>query len=241
MLDTAAKIAFAPLLLAQGLAVRRRALVLPEAAGPRDGEAGAGPPLRLLIVGDSSAAGVGAAHQDEALAGRLVARLAAHHQVSWRLIARTGATTASTLARLGETPGAPYDLAVLALGVNDLTHAVPLGRWRAQQAALRARLAERFGVRRIYASGLPPMGAFPALPQPLRWVMGQSARRYDAALARDLAGLPGARHLAFALALTPGLMAADGFHPGPAGYALWAEALAEAIGADLGAAAAAPR
>lgn len=63
-----------PLLLWQGRRVRATALRLPEAAGPRTAEGSA---LRLLIVGDSSAAGVGAAHQDEALAGRLAQALAA--------------------------------------------------------------------------------------------------------------------------------------------------------------------
>jgi len=55
------KLALAPLLIAQAIGTRRRALVLPEAAGARDGRAGDGDgaPLHLLIAGDSSAAGVG--------------------------------------------------------------------------------------------------------------------------------------------------------------------------------------
>ena len=181
--DTLAKIALAPLLAAQALGVRRRALRLPEPPGPRAGIAGSGPELRLLIAGDSSAAGVGAASQGTALAGRLVAALAASHRVQWRLIARSGATTADTLARLAATPPERFDVAVLALGVNDVTRLVPLGRWLDRQARLRALLADRFGVGRVLVSGLPPMGAFPALPAPLRQVLGMTARRYDAALA----------------------------------------------------------
>ncbi len=231
MFASAAKLTLAPLLLAQGMGVRKRALILPEAPGPRDGVAGQGPLLRLLIVGDSSAAGVGAADQDEALAGQLVARLARRFQVEWRLIARTGATTASTLRHLERVPAGNYDLALVVLGVNDVTHGVPLGRWLAQQAELRGLLHGRFAVRRVLSSGLPPMGAFPALPQPLRWVMGASARRFDRALAEATAAEPFASHLAFDLGLEPGLMAADGFHPGPAGYALWAEQLAPALAA----------
>ena len=48
-----------------------RALRLPEAEGPRAGSAGEGPALRLLILGDSSAAGVGTTHQEEALLGQM--------------------------------------------------------------------------------------------------------------------------------------------------------------------------
>lgn len=232
--DTALKLALAPVLLAQGLRVRHRALVLPEAAGPRTGTLGEGPPLRLLLVGDSSAAGVGARDQAEALAGRLTTRLAASRLVSWRLIARTGATTASTLDRLMHEAPARFDIAVTALGVNDVAHAVPLARWREQQARLHALLTERFGVSHVVVSGLPPMGAFPALPQPLRYVMGRSARRYDAALAAMFAPNPAAAtHVPFTLPLTADLMAEDGFHPGPKGYALWAETLAPAVLAAL--------
>lgn len=233
MLDTTAKLVLAPVLIAQGLGVRRRALRLPEAAGPREGVAGNGPGLRLLIVGDSSAAGVGAPDQGAALAGRLVAELGTTHRVSWRLIARTGATTADTIARLAATPPEPFDIAVTALGVNDVTRSVPLARWLTRQAELRALLANRFGVSHVIASGLPPMGDFPALPMPLRWVIGRSARRFDAGLAQATAGDPGWSHVAYHLALTPDLMADDGFHPGPAGYALWARKLAPSIRAAL--------
>ena len=65
----AAKFALGPLLLPQSRWLKRNALRLPEAAGPREGGVGAGGPLlRLLVVGDSSAAGVGVADQAQALA-----------------------------------------------------------------------------------------------------------------------------------------------------------------------------
>ncbi len=233
MLDTAAKIALAPVLAAQALWVRRHALILPEPPGPRTGETGSGPPLRLLIVGDSSAAGVGAPTQQAALAGQLVASLAEKYRVRWRLVARTGATTQGTLTRMAREPAEPFDVAVTALGVNDVTRLVALHRWLDHQARLRAQLGARFGVAHVLASGLPPMGAFPALPQPLRWVLGRTAQRFDTALARASAGVPGWRHIAFTVALTPDLMAEDGFHPGPAGYALWAQIMAAEIDAAL--------
>ena len=81
-MSLALKLALAPLLVAQALATRRRAPVLPEAEGPREGRVGRGAgALRLLIAGDSSAAGVGVAHQRDALAGHLTRAL---HQVSAR-------------------------------------------------------------------------------------------------------------------------------------------------------------
>ncbi len=222
----------APVWLAQGLHLALTAPRLPEAAGPRQGRVGAGR-LRLLILGDSSAAGVGAATQDQALAGRLAAALA-DLEPDWRLVARTGATTAAALALLRSRNHTPTDAAVVALGVNDLTRGVALPRWLAAQRALVAHLTGDLGARRVYLTGVPPMGAFPALPQPLRGVLGARAARFDAALAGLVATLPAARHLPFDPGLTdPALMASDGYHPGPALYTLWAEALARAIRADL--------
>ena len=64
-------LALAPLLFAQGVYVRRVTPRLPEAPGERSGVSGGGPALKLLILGDSAAAGVGASSQATALAGRL--------------------------------------------------------------------------------------------------------------------------------------------------------------------------
>jgi lysophospholipase L1-like esterase len=229
-------LALAPLCLVQGLVVRRHAARLPEAAGPRGGRVGAGPLLRLLILGDSSAAGVGVAHQDDALAGRLGHALAPRFTVQWQLHARIGATTASTLQTMREIDAAPFDAAVIALGVNDVARQVPLRRWLGQQQALAELLRARFSLRRAYLSGVPPMGRFPLLPQPLRAVLGARAARFDTALAQAVRGQPALRYLPIPVAaLDPELMAEDGFHPGPAIYRLWAEHLAEAICADFAA------
>ena len=91
----AAKLALMPLLIAQGRRVRGTALKLPEAAGERRGVAGTGKvALRVLIVGDSSAAGVGVGTQDEAFAGQLAHALAERTgaAVGWQLVATSGHT-----------------------------------------------------------------------------------------------------------------------------------------------------
>lgn len=64
-----------PLLWLQARHVRRVTLRMPEPPGLRAGTAGGGPLIRLLVAGDSGAAGVGAPTQDQALCGQLVRRL----------------------------------------------------------------------------------------------------------------------------------------------------------------------
>lgn len=221
-----------PLLLAQGLYVRRVTPRLPEPAGPRAGEAGAGAPLRLLITGDSAAAGVGAPTQDEALAGRLVEALAVHFRISWRLVARTGNTTAQTLAELATLPAEPFDVVVTSLGVNDVTGGVGMSRWLAQQRALVDMLRGKFAARQVLLSALPPMHLFPALPQPLRWYLGGRAARFNQLLGEWAPQQEGCRLVTADFAPDPGVMAADGFHPGPEAYAVWGRRLAAEIAAS---------
>ncbi len=169
--ETLAKVLLGPLLLAQGLYTRRVTPKLPEAEGERHGESGSGDVLRLLIVGDSAAAGVGAATQGEALSGRLVERLADGYQVAWKLWARTGLDSQGLLELLEQHAPEPFDVALLSIGVNDVTSSLTLDQWLARQQRLMALLCDRFAVRQIVVTPLPPMHLFPALPQPLRWFL----------------------------------------------------------------------
>ncbi|MEM7742606.1 MAG: SGNH/GDSL hydrolase family protein [Pseudomonadota bacterium] len=222
------RLALGPVLLWQGARVRRDVLRLPEPEGPREGLTGAGPRLSLLILGDSAAAGVGVATQDDALSGRLVRKLTPQTGLHWRLFAKTGWTTGEALAALDDLTG-NFDVAVISLGVNDVTTETPRHRYIATYARVVSRLRQNHGVRAVIASALPPMGAFPALPQPLRWYMGQQARAYGRALAEWAASEPIAQYLPFEVTIGPEDMAADGFHPGPRIYQAWADSAAAAI------------
>ena len=240
-----------PVLYVQGRRVRRTVPRLPEPPGERTGRRALPLPtnvmnpaaddierrsaLRLLIVGDSAAAGVGAPSQDVALLGRLVDALSAHGPVDWRLEARTGATAAGTRLHLAKLAPERFDVAVTSLGLNDVTGGRAPAEVLADIVAVVGLLHTRFGVRHVAVSGIPPVGEFPALPQPLRGYLGRRARALDESLAawaattRDVEHLP----LDFARdqAAIPSAMAADGFHPGPALYTVWARALADRIGA----------
>jgi lysophospholipase L1-like esterase len=194
------------------------------------GSPAAVPLLRLLVVGDSAAAGVGAATQDEALSGQLAVALAPTFRLHWKLLAFTGATTADMLDRLRREAAERFDVVVTSLGVNDVTGSRSLATWRRQQEQLVELLAARFGARLILLSGLPPMHRFPALPQPLRWYLGSRARDFDRVLAEVAARQPGCEFLALGHEMMDAsAMSGDGFHPGPPIYALWARAAARRI------------
>jgi lysophospholipase L1-like esterase len=217
----------APLLLAQGFYVRRVTPRLPEAEGPRTGAIGQGRPLQVLIAGDSAAAGVGAPHQAQALSGQLARLLEHRFQLSWLLEATSGHTTLQAIEVLNKLAPQRFDVAIISLGVNDVTSGVKVSAWIARLRQLEALLASRFQVGHVLLVRLPPMHLFPALPQPLRWYLGQRAVLFNRELERHVQGS------ALCEVVHPDLnalsTASDGFHPSPGVFAAWAAAVAERI------------
>jgi lysophospholipase L1-like esterase len=232
MLDVATRIAFGPLLIAQATRLRRTAIELPEPHGPRRGSAGRGPlALRLLVAGDSSAAGVGARTQREALAYPLAALLARRlgGVVRWQLAAESGLTSEGVLQRLVRTRPQAADIAVIVVGVNDITKDVPLAFALRQRQHIADWLHVHAGVRHVVFPALPEMELFPAVPKPLAWYAGQAARRNNRAQARWAARHDGVSHLVMDGVARPDLFCEDGFHPAPALYARVAERLTDHI------------
>lgn len=213
----------APLLIKQGKQVRANTVKLPEPEGERIGVVGNGEPFKLLVIGDSSGAGVGAEHQDLALLGQTLKRLSKDHEVSFTLFAKTGVTTASTLKHMHKIEDRGFDAVIVALGVNDVTKMVNPKQWQAQQVELRNRLINEFGAKKIIFSSVPDMHRFPALPQPLRWYMGQRAAHLNRLLQQCVADSSCCHLLKLKLETDPDLMAADGFHPSAKTYSYWAE------------------
>jgi lysophospholipase L1-like esterase len=260
----AASLALAPVLAWQGWRVRRTVPVLRDADGPVTGDAvpataplaSPAPPLSLLVLGESTAAGMGAPTHRDALAGRTAQALAelTGRRVRWRVVGRSGATAqaARTLfeasfadAALPDDPAAArVDVAVVALGVNDVLAFRGDRAWTRDLDALVQALRVRCGDAPIVVAAVPPLHCFPALRQPLRWALGTRARLLDAAAARWATRVPRVAHAPASTlesVATGGLFAADGFHPSPEGYRLWGESLALVAASLLGAASTAER
>jgi lysophospholipase L1-like esterase len=226
-----AKLLLSPLLVAQAVVTRARLPRLPEAEGHREGvagEPGAGAALRLLVTGDSSAAGVGVATQRDALAAPLAEHLAAAAgvPVHWQLVARSGLSTAQTLELLRTATLASFDLAVVVTGVNDVIDQLPSQRAVAAREALANWLRNAAGVQHVAFAPLPPVRRFPGLPQPLRWIAGSDAERHDRALDEWARTRSDVSRVEIGIEVHRGVMAADGFHPGVPVYRQCAVAIA---------------
>jgi lysophospholipase L1-like esterase len=219
----------APLLIAQGLYVRFVTPRLPEPQGNRCGIDGSGPILRLLIIGDSAAAGVGVSTQGQALSGQLVTALKSDFLVYWKLLAQTSNTAKDVLANIEMASPEPFDVVVTSVGVNDVTHGTALNKWIYQKINIIGLLQSKFCAQQILLSSLPPMHHFPALPQPLRWYLGIRAKRFNMKLKKIADEYGRCEFVSINLPLQSKYMAADGFHPGALAYSLWANHIAGII------------
>jgi lysophospholipase L1-like esterase len=147
-----------PVLWVQGKYVRNVTPRLPEPPGDRDGIVGSGPKLRLLITGDSAAAGVDSSHQEEALTGQLVQHLAKHYTVEWHLIAISGLDSKTMLEMLAGIPDPQFDVVVLSMGVNDVTALTAPSKWIALQEKLLVALRDKFQPQVTFHCAVPPVG-----------------------------------------------------------------------------------
>lgn len=230
------KVALAPVLFAQALWLRHAALRLPEPAGPRSGCAPcstASPELRVLVIGDSSAAGVGVLQQIEALAAQTAAFLTdlIAAPVHWQLVAKSGISTRTILKLLQAHELERADVVVCALGVNDVAEQRKPADFVRDYKRVIQYLADRVGARAAVVNGLPPLHILPSAPQPLRWYLGEYAKRLDAQLQGWCSQADNLAYVSLQWAAVPSDMASDRFHPGQGQYRRWARLVANEIAA----------
>lgn len=222
-------------LLAQGRRLRRDTPRLPDAAQPWQGTLDGPEPLRLLVLGDSTAAGVGAATQHEALPGHLAQRLAelSGRGVQWTAAGRNGATARDLVTDYLDTVVAErWDVVFLTIGAND---ALGLRTRAAFARDIRVILTALTAASPIVLmSSLPAFFRFELLPNPLRFNLYLHSRSLEDAARAVVAGFPTVHMSPPPPPYTSGFFASDLFHPSEIGYRDWAEfAIADATASGV--------
>jgi lysophospholipase L1-like esterase len=228
-----AMIPVAPALLVQAKRLRRTALILPPAGGEWTGTIDGPRPLRLLVLGDSTAAGVGTDSQHEALPGNLGRELAERlgRGVDWRAIGESGATSRDIIERfLDEATRDDYDIVFLSIGANDALGLRSRGAFARDIRSIIVRLRDRSPDATILMSSLPAFGRFELLPDPLRAALYRHSRSLEQAARDVVSPRPGVSMSPPPPPYTEGFFATDQFHPSATGYRDWARfALDEAF------------
>ena len=221
-----------PFLAPQALYVRRTAPRFDGAEGPRTGTVGEGRGYRLLAVGDSIIAGVGATHISNALVGRTAAALAASlgGAVHWQAMGGIGYRAQKIMDEfLPALPVERADFIIVSVGVNDITGLTSLPNWRSRLERLLERLLEHSPGAVIAVAGVPPLGKFPLLPQPLRAVAGLRAETFEASCREVISKYPDCIHVPVAFDFSPEKFAADGYHPSEESYRRFGEEMAKGL------------
>lgn len=221
-----------PFVIPQAIQVRRTAPRFAGASGPTSGSFGAGRRHKLAAIGDSIIAGVGASEHSKALVGRTSAALAGAlgAEVHWSVDGQIGATSTSALRSFAEEAlPSDADFVVVSLGVNDVTSLARLSRWKRNLSSLLERISARAPEAIVAVVGLPPLGGFPLLPQPLRALIGLRGKVFDDAARHVTARFPNALHIPVDFETHPDKFAPDGFHPSEASYEDFGRAVADGI------------
>jgi lysophospholipase L1-like esterase len=232
------------LLLAQARQARRtigRPTSEPPHASGRYGDAGVNvPPVRLVLLGDSSAAGLGVHRSEETPAVVLACGLAeaTGRQVEVTTVALSGAESRDLDRQVPLALGTSPQVAVIMIGANDVTHRIPQRESVSALATACRRLREA-GCE-VVVGTCPDLGTVEPIPHPLRWLARRWSRQLAAAQTIAVVEA-GGRSVSLGDILGPEFAAKpsemfgpDRFHPSAAGYAAAASVLLPAVCAAAG-------
>ncbi|MEM7084506.1 MAG: SGNH/GDSL hydrolase family protein [Pseudomonadota bacterium] len=221
-----------PFLIPQALYVRQTAPRFAPASGPTTGAVGDGETVRLLAIGDSIIAGVGASELSKALVGQTARALSQQidGQVTWQALGTSGFDCRKVLDILvPQLPDEPFDYVIVSVGVNDITGLTFLPTWRRNLSTLVETLRKHSPNAVIAVAGMPPMHGFPLLPQPLRAVFGSRARAFDDATREIVSPRDGMLYIPLHFDPDPSKFSPDGYHPSEESYVEYGAEVAERL------------
>ncbi len=195
---------------------------------------GRGTPIHYVVLGDSTAAGIGADYEQGIVLGT-ARHLAASRRVEVVNLAVSGARFRDViLDQLPRVRSVNPDLVLLDVGANDVTHLTSLRSVRRDlDEILRSLITANCDVR-IVVTGAPDMGSPPRIPFFLRAIASRRAHRINILAMRAVTELglefaPIAERTGPAFRADRTLFSPDLFHPNTRGYALWVPVLDEAL------------
>ncbi len=214
-----------PVYVWQGVGVRLRAERMVPAEGPATGSLpGKGEPVRLLVVGDSSAASVGVATTDRGLAP-VLSRLVNERTglpVEWRAAGSNSATAGQVrdfvVPNLAHEP---YTHIVVSIGTNDAKNFHTMRRFKREFGGLVYALKAKWPEARIVWSPVVDMRLVPAMPGALGKILeirASMVNRLATRLCLERGAVPAIR----LPILNASGFSTDGFHASESGYAHWA-------------------
>ncbi|MGJ8571098.1 MAG: SGNH/GDSL hydrolase family protein [Hoeflea sp.] len=221
-----------PIALFKGLGVRRIVPRLPPPRGGPRGQVGEGKAeTRLLIIGDSSAAGVGAERIGDTLGSQLAALMhdTTGSPVAWRNAGANSATAAQVrdyvVPHIEERN---FTHVIIAVGTNDAKNFKTRSAFKKGFGGLLYAIHTRWPDAEVFWSPVVAMSDVPALPPSLGFILGLRVQIINA-MGKQLCRERNATAIDPLPVEGPGGFAIDGFHANALGYKHWAQHIAKFI------------
>ena len=190
----------------------------------------ANPNLAVLILGDSTAVGVGANQSSESLPALFAQHVGATMVENY---ASSGATVGELSSQIAHAARSHYQYIVVQIGANDVTGFHAAGK---TAQVLEQKLATLPAHDRLVVLMAGNIGAAPAIPWFLKAYMRRQSVRFHAAFKEVVAAQGGTYVDLYDPPDTDPFIrdpleyfAPDGFHPSSLGYKLWFEKLKAAL------------
>lgn len=233
-----------PLLYIQGKRVKKRIPRLSEARNPRGNSTTAeesGKGLKMVVIGESTMAGVGVETHDEGFSGCLAGELSRIWglDVEWSVHARSGYTVQElTEEILPEIHENGVDLIVVGVGANDAFALNSTWKWKIHITKMIKNVRLRYPTAAIVFSQMPPIKEFTAFTPLMKFVMGNLVELYGRILERITINLENVHYVnevitinswaeKFSLEAHKSEFFSDGVHPSRLTYETWAKDMAK--------------
>lgn len=220
---------FAPFLYLQGQYTRRKVGVLPGAGGETSGiTANGSGSVKLLVIGESTVAGLGARSHDLALAGQFAVRLSQRvgKTVNWIAVGKNGVTAKRTIDELVPLiPDETYDYILIALGGNDVMKLSSPRKWRRDMTELLGILRILNPDSTIFLANCPMIKFSTAIPQPIKFILWELSKLHDANIKDLTLKMDKVFYYHQPRSLVLDNFFADGIHPSEKGYSDWSDAM----------------
>ena len=193
-----------------------------------------GEPIRYVVLGDSTAAGVGAAYED-GIAIQTARHVGASAVVTLHNFGVSGARMRDVLEKqLPQAEALAPDLVLISAGANDVTHLTSIPSMRRRLREIVARLRRANPRVRIVVTGAPDMGSPPRVPWALRGLASLRTKMVNRMFRAEaqrmkLVFAPIAEETGPLFRRDRTLFHADRFHPNARGYATWVQVLNTAL------------
>jgi lysophospholipase L1-like esterase len=228
ILGGAAVLPISPFLYIQGRITRWKVGLLPEAKDPAGVTGNGGDAVKLLVLGESTVAGLGARTHELALGGQFAKGLNERlgKTVSWTVVGRNGVTARRTIDELLPlVPKQKFDYILLGIGGNDVMKLSSPKKWRRDMLELIGLVREANPEAVIFISNCPMIILSPIMPEPIKTILWQLSKMHDENIREFTRDLDNVFYYPQPVDVELEGFFADGIHPSEQGYADWSAAM----------------